>query len=102
MGCTSAGNIPRSANHFLKFGSSLLVKVLLPLAGGKFLICKWSSVLDNTAVRPALIKLSLLILFLRFLVSAVLLSNKASYRGFSETNPCRIFPSSPKSRRGCR
>ena len=63
MGCTSGGSIPRSAIIFFKFVSSLLAKVLLPLAGGKFVICMWSSVSDNTAVRPALIKLSLLILF---------------------------------------
>jgi hypothetical protein len=75
----------------LKFGSSLLAKVLLSLAGGTLLICMWSSVLDNTALRSVLIKLSLLILFLRFLVPVVVLANEAIYMAFLEPTHLESF-----------
>jgi hypothetical protein len=42
-------------------------------------------------VRAELIKLSLLILFLRFLVSAVVLSNEAICRGFLKLTHLEFF-----------
>ena len=68
----------------LNFGSSLVAKILLLLAGSTLLLSLWTSLIGNYAWRSILIKSSLIILFLRFLIPVVVLANEIIYISFLE------------------
>lgn len=68
----------------LEFGSSLIAKIMLLLAGSTLLISFWISFTDHLKWRHRLIRSALLILFLRFLIPVVVLTNEAVYRSFLE------------------
>ncbi len=63
----------------LKFGTSLLANILVVVAGGTLLLCMWTSVLANSVWRDILMKSSILLIFLRFLVPSVVLTNEIVY-----------------------
>ena len=63
----------------LKIGTTVLANILVIISCGILLISMWSSVLANSRWRNILIKLSVLIIFLRFLVPIVILANEVVY-----------------------
>ncbi len=70
----------------LEFGSSLLTKIMLLLAGSILLISFWTTLIERPGWRHILVKASVLILFLRFLIPVVVLANETLYSFFLE-NP---------------
>jgi len=70
----------------LEFGSSSIARVMLLLAGSILLLSAWTSILDRLSWRHILVKASVLILFLRFLIPVVVLANETLYSSFLESS----------------
>jgi len=63
----------------LKIGTTALADVLVVLSGSILLISIWTSILANSSWRNILIKSSVLVIFIRFLIPIVILTNEVVY-----------------------
>lgn len=64
----------------LKIGTTVLANFLVILSGGILLLCIWTSILANSHWKNILIKSSILVIFIRFLIPIVVLANDVVYR----------------------
>lgn len=63
----------------LKIGTTVLANYLVLLSGGILLVSIWTSILTGSPWRNILIKASILLLFIRFLIPLVVLTNEVVY-----------------------
>lgn len=68
----------------LEFGASLVAKVLLAMACSVLLLDLWTHWFERLSWRHVLVRASLILLLLRFLVPIVVLANEGIYRSFLE------------------
>ncbi len=66
----------------LKIGTSVVAQWLVFMAGGILITCIWTPVLVRTSWRNGLIKISIIVIFVRFLVPIVVLTNELFYSTF--------------------
>lgn len=64
----------------LKIGTTVLANFLVLLSGGILLISIWTAVLANSHWKNILIKSAILLMFIRFLIPIVVLTNEVVYR----------------------